>query len=142
MLRLTSALAIVGLLLAAHAPAAGIAWLAESPALLRALPSFAWRSKMLQYGALLAEQDPEAGLAYLRRSPELINLLGEESSAVRRFENWFKAGMEVLSYSPEGGRAYFATDGSGFRRIAAADGVAERTSAYELVRFIMYPPFL
>ena len=100
----------VGTLLASYAPAAGIAWLAESPALLRALPSPPWRLKMLQYGALLAEQDPEAALSYLRRGPELICLLGEESSAFGRFEHWFRTGMEVLSYSPEGARAYFSAE--------------------------------
>jgi len=100
----------VGTTLAAHDPAAGIAWLAESPALLRALPSSPWRIKVTQYGALVAEQDAETALAYLRRSPELIGLLGEESSAHRRFDNWFNAGMEVLSYSAEGARAYFATE--------------------------------
>ena len=100
----------VGSQLASHTPATGIAWLAESPALLRALPSSPWRVKLLQYGGLLAEQDPEAALAYLRRGSELVSLLGEESSAFGRFENWFKAGMEVLSYSPEGARAYFSAE--------------------------------
>jgi nitric oxide reductase NorD protein len=100
----------VGMPLASHEPANGIAWLSESPSLLRALPSLPWRLKMLQYGGLLAEQDPEAALSYLRRSPELIGLLGEESAAFGRFEHWFKAGMEVLSYSPEGGRAYFSAE--------------------------------
>ena len=100
----------VGSQLASHTPATGIAWLAESPALLRALPSSPWRVKLLQYGGLLAEQDPDAALAYLRRGSELVSLLGEESSAFGRFDNWFKAGMEVLSYSPEGGRAYFSAE--------------------------------
>ena len=95
----------VGSQLASHTPATGIAWLAESPVLLRALPSSPWRVKLLQYGGLLAEQDPEAALAYLRRGSELVSLLGEESSAFGRFETWFRAGMEVLSYSPEGARA-------------------------------------
>ena len=100
----------VGSQLASHTPATGIAWLAESPALLRALPSSPWRVKLLQYGGLLAEQDPEAALAYLRRGSELVSLLGEESSAFGRFETWFRAGMEVLSYSPEGARAYFSAE--------------------------------
>jgi len=85
----------VGRLLAAQTPAAGIAWLAESPALLRALPSSPWRLKMLQYAALLSERDAQAALSYLRHSPELIALLGEAGSALGRFENWFKAGMEA-----------------------------------------------
>jgi nitric oxide reductase NorD protein len=100
----------IGTVLAAQAPSAGIAWIAESPSLLRALPSSAWRLKMLQYGVLLAEQDAGAAMAYFRRSPELLGLLGEEPSASSRFEQWFKAGMEVLSYSREGGQAYFSTE--------------------------------
>ena len=100
----------IGTLLAVQSPAAGIAWLSESPALLRGLPSSPWRLKILQYAALLAERDQESALSYARRSPDLISLLGEESSAFDRFENWFKAGMEVLSYSPEGARAYFAAE--------------------------------
>jgi Mg-chelatase subunit ChlD len=100
----------VGILLASHSPSAGISWLAEAPTLLRALPSSSWRLKMLQYGGLLGDHDPEAALSYLRHAPELIGLLGDESSAFSRFENWFKAGMEVLSYSPEGARAYFSAE--------------------------------
>ena len=46
----------VGSQLASHTPATGIAWLAESPALLRALPSSPWRVKLLQYGGLLANR--------------------------------------------------------------------------------------
>jgi Mg-chelatase subunit ChlD len=107
---LRSQVIALGILLASHAPATGIAWLAESPALLRALPSSSWRLKMLQYGVLLAEQDAEAALSYLRRTPELIGLIGTESSAFGRFEHWFKAGMEVLSYSAEGARAYFSAE--------------------------------
>ena len=100
----------LGAVLADHSIEAGIAWLSESPRLLRMLPSPEWQMKMLQYGALLGEQDPEATLAYLRRCPELIGLIGDSTEAVTRFENWFKAGMEVLVYSIEGARAYFALE--------------------------------
>ena len=100
----------LGVLLADHSIESGIAWLSESPRLLRMLPSPEWQLKMLQYGALLGEQDPEATLAYLRRCPELIGLIGDSTEAVTRFENWFKAGMEVLAYSIEGARAYFALE--------------------------------
>ena len=100
----------IGTLLAAHDPAAAVAWLAESPMLLRSLPSSPWRLKLLQYGALVAEQNSDAAMSYLRRGPELIGLLGEERSAFSRFETWFKTGMEVLAYSPEGARAYFAAE--------------------------------
>ena len=96
----------LGTLLACHAPEAGITCLAESPRVLRALPSPDWQVKVLQYGALLAERDAESALAYFRRCPELVGLIGETGSAAR-FDNWFKAGMETLAYSPEGARAYF-----------------------------------
>ena len=99
-----------GALLAEHVPAAGIAWLAESPALLRSLPSTEWSVKVLQYGALLAERDAEAALSFLRRSPDMVGLIGEGPQALPRFEEWFKAGVEVLAYSPEGARAYFAAE--------------------------------
>ncbi len=100
----------VGALLAERAPETGIAWLAESPTLLRHLPSSAWRIKVVQYGGLLAEKDAEAALSYLRRGPELVALIGDGPQTDARFEEWFKAGMEVLEYSPEGARAYFATE--------------------------------
>lgn len=100
----------VGRVLAAHDAAIAIAWFAESPVLLRALPSQSWGLKVMQYGALLAERDADAALSYLRRSPELIGLLGNDSTTVDRFEKWFKAGMEVASYGPEGARAYFAAE--------------------------------
>jgi hypothetical protein len=100
----------IGTLLAARDPAAAIAWLAESPTLLRSLPSSPWRLKLLQYGALVAEQNSNAAISYLRRGPELIGMLGEDLSAFSRFETWFKTGMEVLAYSPEGALAYFAAE--------------------------------
>jgi nitric oxide reductase NorD protein len=100
----------IGTLLASRDSAAAIAWLAESPMLLRSLSSSPWRLKLLQYGALVAELNSDAALSYLRRAPELIGLLGEEQSGFPRFENWFKTGMEVLAYSPEGARAYFSAE--------------------------------
>jgi hypothetical protein len=100
----------LGALLADRSPESAIAWLSESPRLLRALPSTDWRVKVLQYGLLLGEQDAEAALSYLRRCPELVRLIGEGAQAPARFENWFKAGMEILAYSPEGARAYFAVE--------------------------------
>jgi nitric oxide reductase NorD protein len=100
----------LGARLADHAPEAGIAWLAESPTLLRLVPSSAWRTKLLQYGSLLAEQDAEATLSYLRHASALVSLIGDGPNSFTRFEDWFKAGMEVLAYSPEGARAYFATE--------------------------------
>ncbi|MBH0193567.1 MAG: hypothetical protein HP492_17730, partial [Nitrospira sp.] len=98
----------VGTLLAERSPEAGVAWLAESPRLLRALPSQEWQLKVLQYGALLAEKDSVAAASYLRRCPEIVGLIGDGPHTGSRFETWFKAGMDVLAYSPEGARAYFA----------------------------------
>lgn len=100
----------LGALLAEHAPESGVVWLAESPRLLRPLPSEEWQVKVLQYGSLLGEKDAEATLCYLRRCPEIVGLIGDVPQAGSRFENWFKAGMEVLAYSPEGARAYFAVE--------------------------------
>ncbi|HSS30867.1 MAG TPA: hypothetical protein VLL06_07605, partial [Nitrospiraceae bacterium] len=100
----------VGSLLAERDPAAGIAWLSESPRLLLMVPNEAWRLKVLQYGALVAEHDAETALAYLRRAPELVHVIGDSAEAMARFTAWFTAGMEVLAYSVEGARAYFALE--------------------------------
>jgi nitric oxide reductase activation protein len=100
----------VGSLLAERDPASGIAWLSESPRLLRMVPNEGWRLKVLQYGALVAERDAETALAYLRRAPELVNVIGDSAEATARFTAWFTAGMEVLSYSVEGAKAYFALE--------------------------------
>lgn len=98
------------LMLAEHSPESGITWLVESPDLLRMLPSMEWRIRLLQYGALLAEKNADVALQYLRRAPELIGLIGKGPEALARFENWFKAGMEVTAYSPDGGKAYFSAE--------------------------------
>ena len=100
----------VGSLLAEHDPGSGIAWLSESPRLLRAVPNEGWQLRILQYGALVAERDANTALAYLRRAPELVSVIGESAEATARFEAWFTAGMEVLAYSVEGARAYFALE--------------------------------
>jgi nitric oxide reductase NorD protein len=100
----------LGIVLVEQSAQAGVTWLAESPRLMRALPSEEWRIKVLQYGALLAEQDAESTLNYLRRCPDVIGLIGDAPQALSRFENWFKAGMEVLAYSREGAQTYFAVE--------------------------------
>lgn len=100
----------LGALLAEQSPESAIAWLAEAPALLRALPSVEWQLKVVQYGALLGERDAAATLAYLRRAPEIVGMIGASADAAMRFENWFKAGMEVLAYSVDGARAYFGLE--------------------------------
>ena len=100
----------LGIVLAERSAQSGVTWLAESPRLLRALPSEEWQIKVLQYGALLAEQDAESTLNYLRRCTDVIGLIGDAPQALSRFENWFKAGMEVLAYSREGAQTYFAVE--------------------------------
>ncbi|HEY6084014.1 MAG TPA: hypothetical protein VIU63_01380, partial [Nitrospira sp.] len=100
----------LGSLLADQSAESAILWLADSPRLLRTLPSVDWQMKALQYGLLLAERDAETTRAYLSRCPEIIGLIGNAPQAASRFEDWFKAGMEVLAYSPEGARAYFAVE--------------------------------
>jgi hypothetical protein len=98
----------VGSVVADRAPQLAIDWLAEAPALLRRLPSDEWRLKVLRYAPLVAERDAEAAVNYLRRCPEIIELLGETPDTPTKFEQWFKGGMEVLEFSVDGGRAYFA----------------------------------
>lgn len=98
------------LVLAEHSSESSMTWLAESPDLLGTLPSLEWRIRLLQYGALLAEKYAEVTLEYLRRAPELVRLIGNGPDAFTRFETWFKAGMEVAAYSPDGARAYFSVE--------------------------------
>ncbi len=97
-------------LLAEHSPESGITWVAESPDLLRTVPSVEWQIKLLQYGSLLAEKHAEATIGYLRRAPELVQLLGDGPEAARRFENWFTTGMEVVGYSPDAAHAFFSME--------------------------------
>lgn len=96
--------------LAQQDPQGAVEFLAEAPALLRHLPSEEWSRRVLQYGVLLAERDPGATLAYVRRCPEVLALLGGARADRSKFEDWFRSGMEVLEYSVEGGRAYFAVE--------------------------------
>jgi len=99
-----------GILLAEDSVESGVTWLAESPGVLRALPSRDWQITALQYGSLLAEKDTEAAGRYIRRCPEVVGLIGDGPQAGSRFETWFKAGMDVVAYSREGARAYFAVE--------------------------------
>jgi Mg-chelatase subunit ChlD len=105
-----------GSVVAGRSPQLAIDFLAEAPALLRRLPSDEWRLKVLRYAPLVAERDAEAAVNYLRRCPEILALLGPthpphaggEGEGGEKFEQWFKGGMEVLEFSVDGGRAYFA----------------------------------
>lgn len=100
----------VGSAVADRSPSLAIEFLAEAPAWVRRLPSEEWRSKVHRYAPLVAERDAEAAINYLRRCPEILALLGDAPEARAKFEQWFASGMEVLAYSVEGGRAYFALE--------------------------------
>ena len=97
------------LLLAEHSPESSITWLAESPDLLDRCRQW-MADRLLQYGALLAEKLPEVTLQYLRRASELVNSSEKDPDALTQFEKWFRAGMEVAAYSPDGARAYFSVE--------------------------------
>ncbi|MEK7293410.1 MAG: hypothetical protein AAB049_00405, partial [Nitrospirota bacterium] len=100
----------VGSVVADRSPQLAIDFLAEAPALLRRLPSDDWRRRVMRYAPLVAERDAEAAVSYMRRCSETISLLGETPDTQAKFEQWFKGGMEVLEFSPDGGRAYFALE--------------------------------
>jgi nitric oxide reductase activation protein len=101
----------LGSLLADRSPEQAIGFLGEAPGWLRRIKDPGWQERVLQYGVLVAEQDSASALAYLRRAPELIELAGSDSpSWGQRFEEWYRGGMEVLSYNPEAARAYFAVE--------------------------------
>lgn len=99
----------LGSMLATHDPARAVLFLAESAGLLRRM-SDEWHTRTLQYGIFVAERDSEAALYYLRRCPEILELIGQVTDAQAKFDAWYKAGMEVLGFSLEGGRAYFASE--------------------------------
>ncbi len=128
----------LGTVLSDHSPESGAVWLGESPRLLRALPSAEWQIKVLQYGSLLAETDSETTLSYLRRCPEIIGVIGAVPDAFVRFENWWKAGVEVLAYSQEGARAYFAMESQKSLSSVeeAMSGVSLRQVARKLKLFV------
>ena len=97
--------------LAEQDPQVAVEIVAESSSLLRQIPND-WQSRMLQYGLLVAERDATVALAYLRRCAGMAGLVGTDDRAWNVFEDWFKSGMEVLAYSVEGARAYFALETS------------------------------
>ena len=125
-------------LLADKSPEFSMKWLAVAPTLLRGLPSVEWQIRVMQYGSLLAEQHAAAALEYFHRVPELIALIGDVPDAVSRFENWFKAGMEVLGYSSDGARAYFSVESrKALASVEAAlSGVPFRQVARHLTLFV------
>ena len=102
----------VGSTLADQSPEIALTFLAEAPRLMALLPSAERRMKVLQYGGLLAERDAEVTMEYFRRTPEVVRLSDGAEGQDEAFEIWFRGGMEVLDYSPEGARAYFALETS------------------------------
>ena len=102
----------VGSTLADQSPETALTFLAEAPGLLALLPSQERRMKVIQYGGLLAERDAGVTMEYFRRAPEVIRLCEGTEGREEAFETWFRGGMEVLDYSPEGARAYFALETS------------------------------
>ncbi|MGH7230441.1 MAG: nitric oxide reductase activation protein NorD [Nitrospiraceae bacterium] len=100
----------VGSTLADRDAVLAVLFLAECPSILRRMPSEQWRTRVLQYGVFVAERDSESALAYLRRCPEMIAWLGDSPDTQHRFEQWFTGGMDILAYSGEGARAYFALE--------------------------------
>jgi hypothetical protein len=115
----------------------GTACLAEAPLLLGRLSSDDRRITVLQYALLLAERDGEAALRYFRRASEILALLETGTDPRGRFKQWLKTGMEVLDYSIEAGRAYFAVESH--QALAAVDaalsGVPLRRIARSLTLF-------
>lgn len=102
----------VGSTLADQSPETALTFLAEAPALMALLPSAERRMKVLQYGGLLAERDAGVTMEYFRRAPEVVRLCDGAEGRDEAFDTWFRGGMEILDYSAEGARAYFALETS------------------------------
>ncbi len=100
----------VGSSLADHSPETALTFLAEAPALISMLPSVERRLTVLQYGGLLAERDASVTMEYFRRAPEVVRIGQGAEGRDEAFDTWFRGGMEVLDYSVEGARAYFALE--------------------------------
>jgi hypothetical protein len=101
----------MGGVLADRDPEKAVEFLGEAPGWLRRVRDPGRQERVLQYGMLVAEQDAASALAYLRRAPEVIELIGPDAPTLdERFEQWYRGGMEVLSYNREAARAYFAVE--------------------------------
>ena len=100
----------VGSAMADQSPESALTFLAEAPTLIGALPSAEWRRTVLQYGGLLAERDASVALACFRRAPEVVCMDHGAEGRDGAFATWFRGGMDVLDYSAEGARAYFALE--------------------------------
>lgn len=128
----------LGAAMAGTQPQAAVEWLAEAPAILGRIDDVSWQRRMLQYGQLVVERDVSVARDYLRRCPELVRWQGYDDAARRVFEEWFKNGMEILAYSPEGARAYFALETKGAVAAVqeAQSGVPLRQVARSLKLFV------
>ncbi|WP_454063455.1 VWA domain-containing protein [Candidatus Nitrospira salsa] len=100
----------LGASLAEQSPSLAISFLADCPRLFGLFPSTDWKLRVVKYGLLLADRDAEATLAYVSRASEVLRLTGESDNAIDVFEEWYRSGMEVLEYSAEAARAYFALE--------------------------------
>ena len=109
-IELRSRVVAIGSTLADQSPEAALTFFGDVPSLLTGLPSREWQTTVLQYGALLADRDAEATLAYFRRCPELASVTMGYNEKHDVLETWFRGGMDVLEYGPEGARAYFALE--------------------------------
>ena len=107
---LRSRVVSIGSTLADQSPEVALAFLGEVPSLMTGLQSREWQTTVLQYGALLADRDAEATLAYFRRCPEIVSMTVDVNERHNALETWFRGGMDVLEYGPEGARAYFALE--------------------------------
>ncbi|MFO0774543.1 MAG: hypothetical protein U0172_07775 [Nitrospiraceae bacterium] len=112
--------------------------LAQAPGWLSGVAEAGWQRRMLQYGLLLAERDAISTREYLRRCPEFTRWQGYDEAARRAFEAWYAQGMEILSYSAEGARAYFAMETQGAQTAVqeAQSGVVFRRVARSVKLFV------
>ena len=109
---LRPAIVSVGSTLADQSPETALTFLAEVPGLMALLPSAERRGKVLRYGGLLAERDAGVTMEYVRRAPEVLRLCDGADGRDEAFDTWFRGGMEIVEYSAEGARAYFALETS------------------------------
>lgn len=124
--------------IAATDPQIAVEVLAEAPGLLVRIEDVAWQRRMLQYGQLVAERDAATAREYLRRCPDIVRWQGYDDAARQAFDEWFKNGMEILAYSVEGARAYFALETKGALAAVqeAQSGVPLRQVARSLKLFV------
>ncbi len=117
----------LGTAIAGQDPQLAVEVLAEAPALFLRIEDPEWRRRMLQLALLVADRDAVSARDYVRRCPEVVGWLGYDERARAAFDEWFKNGMEILAYSPEGARAYF-----GLETTKAMSAIQEAQSSVSL----------